>query len=294
MAKNKNDNFGVDNVIENLNLTGTFLEQKVHVSLVKHPQFVSKREHPYSTVNVLNEQMKELIEGTIDIFAAAMVSKNLALCLCIECKKADPSRKHWVFELRTTGDEVYPFVFYDHSAEALNYKKNIFFDSLGYPGMKYFDKAIQAYQFHKVKGSLSKNQTENVYNAALSANKAVKAFAPAPHEVFKFLNLTEKVSVLYLPVVVTTANLWENKYHHQHVSWNTGEIGKENLKLVEKDWIHYEFPLSVNLRLPDKDRDELDKSPTFIVKANKFNKFVKMILKDLPNRIIDIEEEKAF
>jgi len=257
------------------------------IALEKHPKFISKREYPYWTVNTLNEQMKELIEGTIDIFTVAMVSDDMALCLCIECKKADPRRKHWVFELRTTGDEIYPFVFYDHSVRNINFKKNIFFDSLGYPGMIYFDKAIQAYQFHDVGGRLSKHQTENVYNAALSANKAVKAFAPFPYKVTELLNLNREISVLYLPIVVTTANLWINKYNHQHISWDTGEIDSKKLRLEEKDWIHYEFPLSVNLKLSDKDRDESDKSPTFIVKANKFNKFIKYILKDLPNRVLD-------
>ena len=277
----------MNKLIENLNFTGSFLEQKVHISLVKNPKFVSKREYPYSTVNVLNDQMKELIEGTIDILATTMVSGDTALCLCIECKKADPSVKHWVFELRTTGEEKYPFVYYDKDADNLNFKKNIFFDSLGYAGMQYFDKAIQAHQLHSEKGILSRNQGENVYNAALSANKAVKAFAPAEYKIFQLLNLQDKVNILFLPVVVTTANLWVSKYHHQHVSWDTGEVDPKSLRLEEKDWVHYEFPLSFNLKLADKDTDEPDKSPTFIVKANKFNRFVKHIINDLPRRVLD-------
>lgn len=268
---------------EELNWTGSFLEQKIHVALDKHGKFVSRREHPYSAMNIINDTIPDIIEGTIDVFSAAKVSEDTALCLCVECKKADPKQKHWVFELRTSGEEIYPFDYYDSNPQVrgLNYQKNIFFDSLGYQGMKYFDKAIQAFEFQDVSGNLSRTQNERVYFALRQANQAIKAFAPEPKTVCELLG-ESPLNILYLGVVVTTANLWTTEYNPQDVSWSTGELAKDKLNLKEKDWVHYEFPLPVNLKL-----NKFEKRPTFVVKADKFSAFIEGLLKDLPRRILD-------
>lgn len=269
-----------------LNKTGIFLEQKVHVSLDRHPKFVSRREHPFSSMNLINETVPEIIEGAIDVFAVANIKEDTLLCLCIECKKANPEQKHWVFEMRTTGSEIYPFVYYDNKIGELNYEKNIFFPSLNYPGMDHFDRAIQAFQFKTKSGALSRNMTEMAHHSLKQANQAVKAIAPSPNEVFKVLSSGPK-NILFLPVVVTTANLWTTKYNPQDVSWKTGELKASKIGLESRDWVHFEFPLPVNLKLKDKDAKEYEKRPTFVVKANKFSTFVTGLVKDCERYILD-------
>ena len=274
------------NIKQHFNKTGSLLEQKIHIALDRHPKFVSKREHPYSSMNIINETIPQILEGTIDVFAVAKVSDDTSLCLCIECKKANPKQKHWVFELRTTGDEIYRFVYYDAKLKALNYEKNIFFPSLGYKGMEYFDKAIQVYQFKDLSGELSRDAQEMAYHSLKQANQAIKAFAPAEQEIFRLLR-THVTSILYLPVVVTTANLWTTEYKPEDVSWETGEVENDKLDLKGKNWVHYEFPLPVNLKLKGREDLEFEKRPTFVVKADKFPNFINNLLKDLPSYILD-------
>lgn len=271
---------------EYLNKTGVFLERKIHIALDGHPQFVSRREYPYSSMNIINGTIPQVFEGTIDAFAVARVNDNTSLCLCIECKKSDPREKHWVFEVRTTGEEIYPFVYYDAKQDALNYDKNIFFPSLGYHGMKFLDKAIQTFQFNESTGSLSRTQSEMAYHSLKQANQALKAYAPAHKEVFKFLS-SEPTNILFLPVVVTTANLLIADYKPEDVSWETGEIEGNKVELKAKDWVHYEFPLPVNLKVASRGGIEFEKRPSFVVKADKFAVFIKGLLKDLPDYILD-------
>lgn len=266
-----------------LNKTGNFLESIVHVALDRDPKFVSRREYPYSSMNIINDRIPDITEGTIDVLATTRVSSDTAVCLCIECKKADPSQKHWVFELRTTWEDIYPFDYYDASPQAkgLNYSKNIFFPSLGYDGMEFFNKAIHAFEFNDTSGALSRVQNEKAYLALKQANQAVKALAPAPEVVFKLLD-KNSLNILYLGIVVTTANLWTTKYSPNDISWETGEISEDKLDLIECDWVHYEFPLPVNLKT-----GKYEKRPTFVVKADKFGTFIEGLRKDLPHYILD-------
>ncbi len=273
---------------EYLNKTGIFLERKIHTALDRHPQFVSRREYPYSSMNIVNETIPQVFEGTIDVFAVAKITNNTSLCMCIECKKSDPREKHWVFEVRTTGEEIYPFVYYDTNQNALNYEKNIFFPSLGYDGMKFFDKAIQTFQFNENTGSLSRTQSEMAYNSLKQANQALKAFAPAHKEIFKFLN-SDPTNILFLPVVVTTANLLIADYKPEDVSWETGEVEGDKIELKSKDWVHYEFPLPVSLKVAGRGGLEFEKRPSFVVKADKFADFIEGLLKDIPRYILNWE-----
>ncbi len=278
-----------------LNRTGIFLEQKIYIALDEHPKFVlSRREHPYSSSSTsVVDGVVRVLDGTIDVFAVAKVSEkrqisdDTLLCLCIECKKADPKQKNWVFDLRTRGDEIYPFVYYDARQNAFNYEKNIFFDSLGYNGMEFFEKAIQTFQFSEREGKLSRTQLEMAYYSLKQANQAVEAISFEPKKVFSLLGM-EPTNTLFLPVVVTTANLKViTGYKPQDVSWETGEVEADKLRLEDKDWVHYEFPLPTSLKIGSRGKLEPDKRPSFIVKADKFADFVKGLLKDLPAYILD-------
>lgn len=281
---------------EHLNKTGVFLEQKVFLALSSDPRFsFSRREHPYSLTTNVSEVSAtiRILDGTIDVFAVADVSKrgeistDTLLCLCIECKRSDPEQKNWVFDLRTRGDEIYRFVYYDVRQNALDCEKDIFFKSLGYDGMKFFDKAIHTFQLSEREGRLSRTQSEMAYHSLKQANQAVEAISSEPEKVFRLLG-TDPANILFLPVVVTTANLrMISDDEPQDVSWETGKIEPDKLKLKDKDWVHYEFPLPASLKVSGRGGLELDKRPSFVVKADKFANFIEGLLKDLPDCILD-------
>ena len=108
-------------ITDELNKTGLFLETIVFTSLLRQPEFRVRREEPYSGFT------SEGFEGTIDVLAISKIHDGLLVCIPIECKKADPQQKHWVFEVRNTEEEpTFPFEYYEAGKQNANYAKNIF------------------------------------------------------------------------------------------------------------------------------------------------------------------------
>ena len=111
-------------ITNELNKTGLFLETVVFASLLERPEFEVRREEPYSGCT------SKAFEGTIDVLAISQINNGLLICIPIECKKADPSQKHWVFEVKNTEEEpTFPFEYYEAGKQNANYSKNIFFCS---------------------------------------------------------------------------------------------------------------------------------------------------------------------
>lgn len=274
----------MQNPSKGLNLTGVFLEAKVFDALQANTAVKAKREEPYSTMT------SEHFEGTIDVLATSMVSSDTALCLSIECKKANPEQKHWVFEKRNdqSEPEYYPFD-YKNKEGAISYEKNIFFPSLGYDGMKFFDKAIQVYEFKEIDGFPSRNQVEKAYNAVKQANEATSSYIDDDSRVYDSLGRKEKeLNILFLSIVVTTANLWTTKYSVSDVGWKEGTIQGDKLELEAKKWVIYEFPLPYHLRTRTSLGIGPIKRPSIIVNAENLEEFVSKLLVDSKKYILDI------
>jgi|GEM_PF-2828294 len=294
-----------------LNLTGVFLQRNIFNALRNHG-FGARREEPYFR----RSQFGQILEGTADIFAAIEIKANLTLSLVIECKRANEKQKHWVFETRDNEDELpYPFWYYNSSKYFIDYSYNILFPSLGYRGMKYFDQAIQAFEFKDVQGkpnvnspeiALSQNMQEKVYVALRQAQEGLSGLYVSHaaedlangrnRETVRKMDIAQKVnlitkngSILYLPIVVTTANLWTMDYDPSEINRLSGTIPADKLTLTEKKWIHYEFPLPDLLQVEGMTIDGKDtprKSPIFVVNAKAFDEFIEGIKKDSASYIL--------
>ncbi len=266
-----------------LNNTGIFLEGKVHAALQKK-YFAVRREEPYQLITPSGE-----LVGTIDVLAVCHTGAGFDLCLCIECKKANPEQKHWVFERGEPVDrnaqhpqDEYGFVFYDEAAKHANYSTTMPFRALGYTPKEPFERALQAFEFNEAKGSLSRNSEEKAYNAIQQANRALAGINPNSHpdRLLRILDTGETRSVLYLPVVVTTANLWVIDYLPDHVGWKDGTIDIKDLGALSKNWVHYAFPLPLSLQVDGGAAGTPNKRPTFIVNSQSFETFIEKLLLD--------------
>lgn len=268
-----------------LNNTGVFLESIVFTALLRDPRFKALREEPYSGYT------SEGFEGTIDVLAVSKVQENTILSLCIECKKADPKQKYWVFEKRTSEAETpYPFEYIDAVKNKIDYEKNIFFPSLGYDGMKYFDQTIETFEFKDQSGELSRTQIERPYFALEKANEAVSSFIDEKkNKIYELLGILNgsRTNILYIPLVVTTANLFMMDYNVRDVVWQSGTIPIDKLKLIPKNWVHYEFPLPYKLRTRyNNSLVGLTKRPSFIVNSEHFADFIEKIVSDSKRYIL--------
>lgn len=274
-----------DTITDELNRTGLFLERVVFTSLLRRPEFEARREEPYSGCT------SESFEGTIDVLAISKVHDGLLICIPIECKKADPQQKHWVFEQRNTEEETtFPFEYYEAGKQRSNYEKNIFFPSLGYDGMKFFDKAIESFEFNESTGRLNRNtQLGRPYDAMRQANEAVSSFADEKRKrIFEIAGINvNQADILFLPLVVTTANLYTLEYEPRDIDWVKGEVPADKLKTKSRKWVHFEFPLPYSLITRTQGDLGPVKRPSFIVNSNEFPTFISELIKDCKRYILD-------
>lgn len=272
------------NIIKKLNGTGLFLESAVYNLLSKNIEYKILREEPYSGYT------SESFEGVIDILLLKL-QQNVGriMCLAIECKKADPAQKKWVIEKWVKPDESnYPFDYFEAGVDNFNFNKNIFFPSLGYNGMKYFDQGIQTFEFNETSGKLSRNQGERPYLALKQANEAVSSFLDERKErIYQIAEVNfRQYDILFIPIVITTADLSLIDYNPEKVDLSKGEIDTREVKLISKGWIHYEFPLPYSLRARTKNGLGPIKRPSFVVTANKCEEFVANLIKDSERYVI--------
>lgn len=263
-------------IITELNGTGLFLESAVYNLLSKNLEYKVLREEPYSSYT------SESFEGVIDILLLKLLQNvGRIICLTIECKKADPAQKKWVIERWVKPDENnYPFDYFEAGVD--NFNKNIFFPSLGYNGMKYFDQGIQTFEFNETSGKLSRNQGERPYLALKQANEAISSYLDERKErIYQIAEVNfRQYDILFIPIVITTADLSLIDYNPEKIELSKGEIDIKEVKLRSKDWIHYEFPLPYSLRARTKNGLGPVKRPSFIVAANKCEEFVANLIKD--------------
>ncbi|MDO8487763.1 MAG: hypothetical protein Q7S31_00415 [bacterium] len=274
-----------------LNQAGTYLEDKVHSLLHQRSDTFAQREFPYSVVNTTNRLVNTVLEGIVDIYAIARTFNDGPLvCMSIECKKVNPAQKRWVFERRKTGDEEYPFLIWDVDPKVagINYGVRAIFPSLGYGHTDQYEKAIQGFPTN-YKGGLDQDHGDRrIYDALKQANQPLSAFAGDPRTyVFNQL-MVNAHTCIFLPIVVTTAPLLLLDYHSEDVDIHTGEVPGGKTKLVERPWLHYEFPLPISFQFDSSRGVAPRKRPSFIVNANSFTNFVDMVIADVPRYILPL------
>ncbi len=273
-----------NNITTELNGTGLFLESVVYNLLIKNSEYKVLREEPYSGYT------SESFEGVIDILLVKLLqSAGRIICLTIECKKADPAQKKWVIERWIKPDESnYPFDYYEAGVNNFNFNKNIFFPSQGYGGMKFFDQGIQTFEFNESSGKLSRNQGERPYLALRQANEAISSFVDErKNRIYEILGVNfRQYDILFIPVVITTADLLLLDYDPEKIDLSRGEIDIKEVKLNPKDWVHYEFPLPYSLRTRAQGGLGPVKRPSFIVSAEKCEEFVTKLMKDSKSYVL--------
>lgn len=269
-----------------LNGTGLFLESAVYNLLSKNPNYKVFREEPYSGYTSVG------FEGVIDILLAVLLQQQgRIVCIAIECKKADVNQKKWVVDKqRTPGEDAYSFDYYQAGVDNFTFSKNIFFPSLGYQGMQHFDRGIQTFEFNDTTGRLSRvsGREERPYYAMKQANEAISSFSDERRE--RIYNITgtniRQYDIVYIPLVITTAELYLLDYDPEEIDLTAGSIDTTKVKLQPKDWIHYEFPLPYSLRTRAQGGLGPVKRPSFIVKANKCEEFLKNLISDCKTYIL--------
>src|SRR5207249_796884 len=92
---------------------------------------------------------------------------------------------------------------------------------------------------------------------------------------------SNKKRILYLPVVVTTANLFLASFDPSKVSATNGTIDLSAVEYEEKKWITYDFPVPDYLKYQsiyhNRKNDDVERSTTFVVNSKHWAEFLKKL-----------------
>jgi hypothetical protein len=265
--------------------TGIFLERDTY-QLFKDWKagrvFTAYREYPYSYGT-----HPRFTDGTIDVLAETSIDNaDIVLILPVECKKADPELKHWVFEPhRPNGIRDMPYFLFTKDGENW-FTQGYNLPNLGYNTYGDFENCVNVFEFNEFNGTRNRSSDRafRAYYAIKQPNEAV----PGIVEKIPSLSRQPAARNFIIPIVVTTANLWITQYDPQDISKATGKIDAAKLDLVQKDWLLYHYPLAFH----EQTRGSLvgsttngiirpDKRPTFVVNSVKLPDFVTNLIHDL-------------
>ena len=162
------------------------------------------------------------------------------------------------------------------------FKQEYILSNLCYNTYEDYEGCINVFEFNEESGALYRNSDKmlRAYYAIKQVNEAI------PGIVAKIPSLSRRpVAKNYvIPVVVTTANLWVTQYNPQDISKATGEIDAAKLKLEQRDWLLYHYPLALQEQIVGTTTEGAirpDRRPTFVVNSVKLPDFVTNLINDL-------------
>lgn len=256
MATPTSDN---DWKIHALNVHGGFFEQKVSYIInnfnPKKLHFITS-EYP---VEVSHEESRLDVLGFIPYILSE--GNGSGIFLTIECKKHNPELNDWIFYPKIQnllyGEDysqcsflkTYPSTFDDgvHARIELSERR-------------YSDKPISG-DCREVRGTYKdvsngiKTKTSNSsitdasYQVTLATHSIVNEHVKLLDENIKKNNTPSYTVNAYIPIIVTTANLFLLDYKLTDIDSKSGEISFDNAKLQSVDWLWYEYPVPPHLQM---------------------------------------------
>jgi hypothetical protein len=277
-----------DKVKTDLIGTGIFLERDVYQLFKDWDEdrmFETQREVPYSYGT-----HPAIINGTVDVVAETSIDNGtIVLILPIECKKADPKLKHWVFEAhKQTRQKDMPMVLFRKDGENI-FTQQYIFTNLGYNTYEDYENCVNVFEFSEANGQVSRNANRELraFYAIKQANEAVPGLVDNLNAISK-ISRNPSAPNFIIPLVVTTANLFVTEYDFKDIKRATGDIAPDKLNLIKKDWVIYSYPLEFHESIIGKDNDRPEngnvrpeKRPTFIVNAAALPNFIKKLIADM-------------
>ena len=199
-------------------------------------------------------------ESSLDIWARRDAGPNATVDIFVECKKANPDFVNWVFFPKAECQQPAPFIF----AEAINTSNPA--GAGAWTSQVVMQRGTTDLSIsndaREVRGDYVKNQSGNktkTSNAAIqeAAYQVALANRAIVHEE---TSLLEKARIspdhpappwpskAYVPIIVTTANLFRVDFASRSTSLGSGEIGLNEAKLTPVQSILYEYALPKHLQ----------------------------------------------
>lgn len=269
-------------ITKNLNDSGIFLEFAFQEFAQEYKPFQQIETQIPFTIDYTGSQP---IDGTVDFLCLYQSKGQPTIYFIVECKKADPSQKNWIFFQRNEGEK-------GSTAFYRSYKKTpsgsiATPNCLSYPQEKsLYDRS---YQIVGSKGTHAFNDQKKdpVYNASIQVSKGLRSIIEDDgHNPERLLpSVTE--FVFFVPVVVTTAEIMSWKTDFSVPDLATGEADVSKLTYENEKWIEYSAPIPKYLRIRN-----IDRSSVYIVNSCHLNEFFSTIAQEMVYAHKEIESKK--
>lgn len=316
-----------------LNVEGIFFQSKCAKEVEKAGFELRFMEYPVSYPK--NKPIEKTVESTLDIFAEKIAnphfdSKKWAINLLIECKKANPKFKDWVFfkKIKThlgTDELLLNATMLKNIKRGKHWKIN--FDKIvTKEPFQYFEQNYISvppdiknpirqsldicYDGRELKGDYEKknawkSSTERIQSACMQISIALRSFMFETFQ-YQFKLFFEKMDPddinYYIPIIITTANLFTVDYKIKDIDLGKGEIEESKPKFDSVPWLVYEYPLESYLQLKTEglwdyhlsDREKTRKLHIFIVNSKALLKFLSLITpENLEANVLSIHAPEA-
>lgn len=238
----------VDKVRELLNVTGFPFQHHCADRISKLPNFQVSAEVPF-TYPATNGVLLG-VHGAVDLLAACPSSNGDVLVLfVIECKKANDKIKNWIFLPNKRQSPKWPLFFFSewpaNKSMQVGVTRSATFPGLGLARSADFDFCINGIEANAALTTPNRDQSEKIYNPlkqVVHGAIAVQGASPRIVEGIEHLRNVQYPIHLYIPVIVTTANLYTADFPVDQLSH--GEIQPGTLSLNgPRKWLTFEFAL---------------------------------------------------
>ena len=274
-------------IAEILNTTGAYLQARVFEALSRGPYKV-KHEYPFA----INGK-----QGKADIVAVFQTSGTSNVLLLFEIKKADPDMKHWIFFKQKETQHSF-FSYQSIKRFPTVSPPNAFYIRTWFPGLGNLTSSSlpiydMVYEINDTWKSIFKRQ-DNAEKAMSQVNHGLFSCFSNFYKTQEHLEFTPENFTLFIPVVVTSANLYEAKFEPSDISLKTGEIDTDKFQVEEKEWIAYNYALEdylqknmhvlnpeIDCLKPSVSSYQIPKSLTFVVNSDHFDQFLPSLLKEI-------------
>jgi hypothetical protein len=172
-------------------------------------------------------------------------SRDHPLYLLFECKRANPALKNWCFARapyvrRNRTDENFFVETITSNSEGISSKGMI---------LRSIDKDEAYHIALEVKASESGDSDGKGHGAIEEAATQVCHGLNGLVELFHTQSLLKSgQSVILIPVILTTANIWVSPVDLGNADIKSGELQQSQVEVKQKDWVYYQYHQSPGLK----------------------------------------------
>lgn len=282
-----------------LNIHGTFFESWcAHtLSRSKHWKLVDTKypvEFPPTTGSRKTGQSELDVRGELKIYDTVVEP-------LIECKKNNPELSNWIFfKKREQSIPYFRYLYNERDQPTDRPQHHLTVKGLDRVQLPISDDAREVrgdYQGYK-KGDKTKTANNSIWDASYQVTLAMQAIIL--EETRNFLNRPlGNMKKLFLPIILTTANLMLATYDRQNVNPLNGEIPWDKVELESRDYLIYEYSIPTHLQYNPyvlsqiggiihpsfndsiRQSEQTVRSPIIIVQSGKFQEFLESICESL-------------